>query len=392
MRLFVSALLAILAATAGDGKQKTCAELLTGISGNAGLDAVKLGISNMHASRLDALRRELEQMRAGYVLYAPVDSANGITTIRFESLGGGAASEEARATKLSAQDLKTYLVSASQPDAKMIRERLRHELIPENDRDKGKIVLLKDLASFGLSPAALGYDDEAVVVASSISRAAANLKWLETNTPTDAKYVALFGYPSSEAEYKSVFSDARFGSLAEWQQHKKSAGAIAREFDVREIVATGQDATQAKQNVLHEFATADGILFVVAHAHGATIMLPSGEEVAITAADIAALKLHNSPFVVLRVCQPEDQGFADAFIKAGARSVWLNRGVVSADTANQQVAAFMRAVRGGKSIGAAVRSVRETNAHARTATHLIVETAPPYDGNRGTPRSASDGR
>jgi hypothetical protein len=350
--------------------------------------AARVKVSSLDNPRLSSLRREVSRMRAGYVVYVPVEASEGMAMIRFESLGKGRVTEDlAVQTKISASDFKEYLLAGAQPESKAIRERLQRELMPPNDRDSGKIVLFKDLAFYGISPAALGRGD--VVVSSSLPRAAANLKWLETATQVDGNYVGIFGYPRTEAEYKNVFGDqTNFGRLEEWQQHRAGAEEISQKYGLKIIEPSGADAAAAKTKVLAELEKADGIVFVVAHAKGCTISLPSGEKVSITPGDIGALRLRNNPFVILRICQDTDHGFADAFVKAGARGVWLNRGIVGADVANRQIGAFLELIRAGQTIGAAVRKVRSTDPHAGAATLINVEKEE-NNGSRGAGHSES---
>jgi len=258
--------------------------------------------------------------------------------------------------------------------------------VPSTDRDSGKTVLFKDLSFYGIDPPALGEAD--IVVSSPLPRAAVNLKWLETTTQREGNYVGVFGYPRTESEYKNVFGDAtNFGKLEQWQKHRAEAEGISQQFGLKILDALGEDAAAAKAAIFSEFEKADGIVFVVAHANHCTITLPSGQKISISPSDIEALKLTNSPFVVLRVCQDSDHGFADAFLKAGARGVWLNRGIVGADVANRQIGAFLKELREGKSIAAAIRQVRSADSHAATATHLMVEKQEPENGNLRTGHS-----
>jgi hypothetical protein len=86
----------------------------------------------------------------------------------------------------------------------------------------------------------------------------------------------------------------------------------------------------SKPDLLSALESAEGIIFILAHASRAHIILPGGASLEINPADIAGLSLHHNPFVFLRICHGADTGFADAFIKAGAKAVWANRGAVEA--------------------------------------------------------------
>ncbi len=297
-----------------------------------------------------------------------------MATIRLESLGANRVSEElVRTSTMTPDEFEVALLASAQPDAQGIRTRLNEELVPQDDRDEGKTVLFKDLAFYGVSPSAFGRD-EGLVVASDLPRAAANLKWIQETAAPSAKYVGLFGYPTTEAEYSAVFGEeASTGAVDAWKMHNDEARDIARRYGVKTIEVSEASATKAKARILREFEQADGILFVIAHADGCTISLPGGAKISITPEDIGRLNLSRRPFVVLRICQSSDHGFASAFIRAGARGIWMNRGVIEASVANDQISRFMDALRRGKRIGEAIDEVLADDTAARAGTHIVIE-------------------
>ena len=314
-------------------------------------------------------------MKAGYVVYAPFETSGKISTFRVESLGKGRVSQQVvKKTDLSVNDFTTYLSAAGQPNADSLRERLRKEVVPENPRDNGKNVLFKDLALFGISPSVLGRTDDDILVASDLPKAASNLKLLDSTNHADANYVGIFGFPSTDAEYTAMFEgNGNVETLEKWRLHKAKAEDIAKTFDVHLIEGVEADANAAKQKILRQFEQADGILFVIAHANGCRILLPGGGQISITPDDIANLNLAKNPFVVLRVCQPSDHGFAKAFIQAGARGVWMNRGIIDAGIATSQVEAFLKEIRSGKTIGKTIRGLRANDKVMKTSTHIVVQ-------------------
>jgi hypothetical protein len=89
----------------------------------------------------------------------------------------------------------------------------------------------------------------------------------------------------------------------------------------------------SRDELLSAIANSKGIVWIVAHSDGCWIKLSTGESVEVHPSDIADLKLVHSPFVMIRVCDAGDTGFAEAFLKAGASAVWVNKGVVSAQSA-----------------------------------------------------------
>ena len=110
---------------------------------------------------------------------------------------------------------------------------------------------------------------------------------------------------------------------------------------------------------------------IVAHSDGASIRLSNGRLIPLSPSDIANLHFTKKPFVFLRVCQGQDVGFADAFVKAGARGVWTNRGSVSAATANQQAGEFLKLTRAGTTIEDAIRKMMEVDRSIHQGTALF---------------------
>jgi hypothetical protein len=125
---------------------------------------------------------------------------------------------------------------------------------------------------------------------------------------------------------------------------------------------------------LRALESAEGIFFLVAHAEGCHFSIPGGTgAISITPADIAQLHLAKSPIVILRICDGIDNGYASAFIKAGARSVWANKGVISAKAANEQIELFMKFSSEGDSVQEAIRRVEELIPTANNAAGLITQ-------------------
>jgi len=73
----------------------------------------------------------------------------------------------------------------------------------------------------------------------------------------------------------------------------------------------------------------------------------------------------------LRVCQGKDEGFADAFLRAGAAGVWANRGPVDAAVANRQAEQFLEKVRAGKSVLSAIKEIMDADPHAKNSDVLF---------------------
>jgi hypothetical protein len=132
-----------------------------------------------------------------------------------------------------------------------------------------------------------------------------------------------------------------------------------------------------KQEFLSRIENAKGIVLVIAHADGATVRLPGmGGGLTITPADIAQLHLKNSPFVVLRICNAVDRGYADAFGRAGATGVWANRGIITAETANRQIAAFFEELAAGQSILESIQKIQARDGAAKASVGLFTALKP----------------
>jgi len=295
--------------------------------------------------------------------------------IRLESLRSRKVIQEVvRNTKVSAGDFENFMQAATQPDAQALRDRLKSEFLPNDARDNGKKVLFEDLGFFGVSPQSFGREDD-VVVASDIGRALKNLQWIKSHSDPNSRYVGLFGYPTTAEEFEAVFGKATttFGTLDQWKQHRIDAEAIAADFGIELIDRPKGEQPTTKAQILAKLEKADGVVLIVAHANHCTVHLPGGGDITITPEDISNLHLARNPFVVLRVCQASDHGFASAFVHAGARGVWINRGIIGASAANQHVAEFMKRVRSGMSIGTAISELRHADPATKSGTHLVVE-------------------
>jgi hypothetical protein len=190
--------------------------------------------------------------------------------------------------------------------------------------------------------------------------------------------------PSTEAEFASVFgSSGQFGDLAEWQAYSREALEVTSSHGVKVLTGPKQGAPRTKIDLLREIEDQTGIVFIVAHADGARITLPGGKApIDITPADIENLHLKKNPFVILRVCQGDDHGFANAFLKAGAVGVWSNRGVIRADVAIQQVRLFLdRLGASGNTLDAIVH-VMSQNSNAAANSTLFTELKDNFGGTR----------
>lgn len=144
-----------------------------------------------------------------------------------------------------------------------------------------------------------------------------------------------------------------------------------RSSRIRSSIGNRTKNLGSKEKILKKLEEATGIVFIVAHADGCHIHLPSGELVDLTPSDISKLSLRRFPFVVLRICNGIDNGYAAAFLKAGAGGVWANRGPISPETANKQTELFMGFLAKGMTVIEAARQTDLLNAHSKHSTGLF---------------------
>ena len=157
---------------------------------------------------------------------------------------------------------------------------------------------------------------------------------------------------------------------------------VAKEHSLRLYPNAESIQAFSKTDLLSALEDAEGIIFIVAHSSGTHIVFSSGDRIEITPADIAKLRFRRNPFIFLRVCFGADDGFASAFMKAGAMAVWANRGVMEAPFAVRQLASFLGEIRGGLSIYAAIQRVRVSDGRAMEDTVLVTHVSKRGSSNR----------
>jgi hypothetical protein len=280
------------------------------------------------SAKIKDLQSQLAALtRHGIVVYAPVISSGHLVMLRFETeIQPQPARVEVRETKWNSLTFRTALIAAQQPGGDFFRRDLQRQMIPEQPGlDDGKTVFFFDPEGYGLVPQAFKLQKSFILASPRIRDAVENLQLLQTQRRPPSEYVAVLGLPSTEVEFRKVFGDTtKFGELPEWRKHALDAAKVASENRVRVLAGPGEKGANNKEQLLSALEKQSGIIFLVAHADGAHILLPgSTETVDITPSDIAARRFNSKSFVVLRVCQGEDQGFANAFIKAGAGAVSL---------------------------------------------------------------------
>ena len=334
------------------------------------------------SSKLTDLRNQLSKLPAeGVVVYAPVETQGGMATVRFETQRGGIPikQEVVAQSILTAREFKEMLDVARQPSAAAFRAELREMLLPKDlSHDKGKVVFFKDLFYYGLLPETFNLEGATTIGSQDMAVAYAKRVALERLKPDVSKFTAIMGYPETQAEYDVVFGEQKSAALTEWQGHASDLRSVGKESGF-EVLSTSQlKDLGSKESILKKLEEAKGIVFIVAHADGCHIRLPGGEVVELTPPDIAKLSLRQSPFVVLRICNGIDNGYAAAFIKAGASGVWANRGKIDPQTANTQIRLFMGFLRKGMSVIEAAGQTDAVNAHSKSSVGLFTFLTDPY--------------
>lgn len=359
-----------------------CIWLLSNLSSGKGISVGQrsLFIGSQTAQKLDDLRSQLTHLgTSGVVVYAPVIADGKITMMRLESRADGESPVlQAHKTEWNEHIFRTAIRAAQQPGGDFFRRDLHRELVAEySQADVGKSTFLFDPESYGLAPQALGLRDSVLLGSSDFKRALANLQSLKESRFVTNEFAAVLGLPGTEEDFNLVFRGSKkFGELAEWQKYSNEALEVASEHGIRVISGSRQMAAKTKGDLMHDIEKQTGIIFIVAHAEGARIFLPGNNvPIEITPSDIGNLHLRKNPFVLLRVCQGDDHGFANAFLKAGAVGVWSNRGVIRADVAIEQVRLFLDHLRAGGNTLDAIAHVmsRNTSAAANSTLFTMLE-------------------
>jgi hypothetical protein len=301
--------------------------------------------SERDAEILTSLRREVRDTDSpNTVIYAFFDTSTGIATLRLETRPGQKSKETlVKRTSISADAFHEHLAAATQPNSNGIRKQLRDELgVADNPLDSGKLVLLFDPSFYGLTPRSIESDNALVFGSPSIKQAVEHAKALERTHLFPAEITAFVGYPEDESEYSAVFGkDAGASTISEWKNHMAEMRKLAEKhnfsvYGIREMNGFG-----SKQELLDKIVNSKAIVWIVAHSDGCFVKLSTGEKITVDPSDISALKLVNSPLVIIRVCDAADSGFAEAFLKAGASAVWVNKGISNAARVNRELSSFL---------------------------------------------------
>jgi hypothetical protein len=329
----------------------------------------------------DLLRRLRKSLAAtkqrNLVVYVPVQKGQTMLTVRYETGSASGYSERiVKEVPVDFFDLQEKLLDAAGPDKQANRESLQKLLLPDDRvKDKGKTVLFENIGYFGFVPESLGFaGDAAVLTSSDLDLAMKNYEMLR-NVRLDPKKLTLFlGFPDSQEEYDAIFKGEKNGELLNWRKRTAEVRDMQNEFGFK-LIANQDYKELSKEQVLSLLENAEGIVWIAAHSHGCFARFPGAGPIEIDPQDIASLKLAKHPFVVIRVCNGEENGFAKAFLVAGASSVWVNHGTLKASDANDQVRLFLQNAL-TSSIMDAVVAAKAQNQAAKYGTVLHVLDEP----------------
>jgi len=334
-------------------------------------------VRDFAADAINVLDRQMRSLHTpNVVVYTPAEIAGGfIVNVRMETQEGLPPKVEVFGDgSLSKTQFEKLLNGAHQPSAKAYRDELRDRLMPSNaDIDSGKTVLFLDIDFYGLLPRMLGADEAGSLGSLTLGAALLHRTELGSLKPRPADFTAFMGYPETESDRLAVFGTQAAAKLETWQMLSTSLRTIGQEHGLKVVGAKEMKSLGSEEKILAELENAKGIIFILAHTQGCHVRLPGGEVVELTPSTIAGLKLKNSPFVVLRICNGVDGGYASAFMRAGASAVWANRGVISAEMANQHVTTFLKSIKEGQTALEAIRSVEAAYPESKPSLGLFTK-------------------
>jgi hypothetical protein len=358
--------------------ENPCSIHLSRLSGNStkpiSISGERLSLFTEDADAIRRLRTSLAASKLrNLVVYVPVQTGRTMLTLRYEkSLKSGYSERIAKRVPVDFLELQEKLLEADSPSKHSDREELQKTLLPANrDADKGKTVLFRNIAYYGFVPESLGFGgDAAIFTSSDLDRAVASYAALK-DTQLDPRNLSVFlGFPDSQEEYDALFKEGRNGELLNWQNRSAEVRDLRDKFGFK-LIANQEFKKLSKQKIFRALQSAEGIVWIAAHSHGCFARFPGVGSVEISPEEIAALKLIKHPFVVIRVCNGEENGFAKAFLVAGASAVWVNHGTLKASDANEQVRLFLENAR-TSTIMNSILAVKAHNEAAKFGSTLHV--------------------
>jgi hypothetical protein len=263
---------------------------------------------------------------------------------------------------------------AQEPGGSFSRGVLARELLPGGYVAPrfDKPVLFKDISYYGILPQSLGMSGAVMIGSGLIRSSLQNLSRLPSLNAKPDEFVLINGYPRTADQIKAVFGSESQFDLDDWQEVAGEIEGIAIKHGISIESAEAGESFNEKAELLKLLTEAPHAIFLVAHADGCHIRLPGGGEIVLRPEDVYELRFEHAPFVVVRICNGVDNGYASAFLNAGASGVWMNRGVITPSQANSEIDLFLGALEEEKTV---VDAVKAANA-AATSSGLFVEQLP----------------
>jgi hypothetical protein len=294
----------------------------------------------------ESLRQGVRAAKANdFVVYAFVETRSGMTSVRFQKDSRGKVEEEVVGkSDLSEDRFNSSLLAARQPLADSERKKLEAQFLPpDRSMDKGKIVFFFDLALNGVLPGSFGSPAGLILASNDIDRAVQNARELSKLRVQPSDFNVYMGYPETNQERQALFGDTPTAPLADWRLRAQEMRQLGKDFGFKVFGLGEMNRLGSKEAVLRSIEESKAIIWIVAHSGGCFIRLSTGEKIQITPGDIGGLKLLHSPFVIVRVCEAGDEMFAQNFLRAGARAVWINTGEIYAKDVNAELSVAMPA-------------------------------------------------
>ncbi len=331
-------------------------------------------------SRIDKLTEELSNAKQNnLIVYVPVETSDGMANIKIEKDKAKSVSVSVVAqSKMNVEEFKTLIDSTRNPSAEFSRNVLNSELLPSTNIDKKKEVYLKDIYYYGVLPASLGKYDVKMIGSASSLKALSNSQLISQQKTEPSKITIVSGYPESRGDLQTIFQEEKTDSIEVWKERQDELRKVADKYDSEFIDAKKIRKIGNKKEMLQRLSRSKTIIFIVAHANGCHVRLPSGKVIDIIPEDIAKLNFIYSPFVMLRICNGIDNGYADAFLNAGASGVWVNRGVISPKNANEQVETFLEALEKNNKVNDAIQEVKTKYEDTKFNTEIFVKRIGKY--------------
>ncbi len=336
---------------------------------------INVEVTELDATRINEIKENFVKSAILHtVLYIPVKTKIGYLNIRIEKNGAGAISESVYgANGLSISECEKLLTKAKSMTSFAARKELYDTLMPPKEEvDAGKEIFFYDLYYNGLLPYLFSKENAILLGTTNFSKGYENYTALQTKKGSAEDYSAFIGYPESETGLQQMRGSDKQSELSQWRDSLNSITEILSEYGVPQYDQQYFAKCKGIERILRQMTESKGIIFVVAHADGCKVHLPGGDDLTLTPELIEKLELKNNPFVVVRICNGIENGYAKAFIKAGASGVWINQQTSTGEQANQDIGLFLKTINEGLSIYDAIKELEKSHSRFHFRTGLVV--------------------